>query len=233
MADVERLARRGPLDRLFGRGGLRETDLGRGRRLIELSPRSARPLVPAFKSYVRRAVGTAWPSTTSILGYLDIAFELFIRGEREGEYPAEWYVQLSFGGCAGLAETSSEVAAHWASKWWAAERETIASLLVPRGFTPTRVTKTGDELTFLPVNDLGYVSFLKDGYAVDAETPPTHFELDASVDEIDEEGANELRRALERDWVGYMADGRCHCQLCDPAFDQAILANLPLELGGE
>lgn len=228
-ADVERLARRGALARLFGHGAPREVDIGSGRTLVELSPRGVRALAPAFKSYVRRTASPPWAATSSVVSYLDIAFELFVRGERQGATAPAWYVQLSFGGCAGMAETSSEVAAHWANKWWADERELIAGLLAPRGFTPTHVTGTGGELTFLPLGDLGYASFRKEGYRFDAETPPTHFEIDASVAEGNEEGAERLSRILEKDWAPYMADGRCHCQLCDPGFDHAILSDLPLE----
>jgi hypothetical protein len=230
-ADVERLARRGILDRLFGRGRPSEVDLGGNRKLIDLPSRSARPLVPAFTSYIRRAASPPWPATSSILSYLDIALEVYVQGERNGAAPPVWYVGLRFGGCAGMAETSSEVAAHWAARWCADERDRIASLLTPVGFTPSGVVDAGDDLTFLPLGDLGYASFKKDGYAIGGDTPVTHFEIDAAVTEVNEGGAEDLMRILEGDWVRYMADGRCHCQLCDPGFDHAILNELPLDQG--
>jgi hypothetical protein len=230
-ADVERLGRRGLLASLLGRGAPREMDLGKNRTLIELPSRNVRALIPAFKSYVRRAADSPWSATTSILSYIDIAFRVYVRGERDGDSPPAWYVQLSFGGCAGMAETSSEVAEHWATKWCADELEQIAALLAPNGFVPSRVDGTTEGPTFLSLGDLGYASFQKNGYSVDADTPATYFEIDAAAVEGNEESAENLLRVLERDWVRYMADGRCHCQLCDPGFDHAILADLPLDLG--
>jgi hypothetical protein len=230
-ADVERLGRRGVLGSLFGGGGPSEVDLGGNRKLVELPSRNVRALVPAFKSYVRRTAGSPWSATTSILNYLDIAFNLYVRGERDGASPPAWYVQLSFGGCAGMAETSSEVAAHWATKWCLDELEQIAALVKPGGFVPSRVDGATDGPTFLPVGDLGYASFQRNGYSGDAETPATHFAIDAASIEGNEESAEDLLRVLERGWVRYMAGGRCHCQLCDPGFDHAVLADLPLDLG--
>ena len=227
--DADRLARRGLLARIFRTGGLREAQLGPNRTLLELPSDNVKAVVPAFESYIRRKVGTPWPATKSVLDYLDFAISLYVRGEREGDATAEWYVQLTFSGCAGQAETSAELAAHWATRWWADERAEITRLLAAGGFSATHLDDPDDEVTFLPLGSLGYASFRKAGFWVDDEAPPTHFEIDTAVaEELDDDG-EALVEALEGQWVSLMSDGRCHCQLCDPGFDHARLTSLPLD----
>lgn len=224
-ADIERFAKGGFFARFFGGGVPRETSIGANRYLTELPARSVQALVPEFKSYIRRKVGSPWPATKSILEYLDIAFRVYARGEREHDGPTRWYVQLSFGGCAGMAEISSEVAAHWAARWHAEERERIASILTPAGFSPSHHNDAHDDLTFLPVGEAGYAAFKKEGYS-EGDVPPTHFDLDMAAVEGNEENAEALLRSLEASWVEFMSDGRCHCQFCDPRFEDGRLEEL-------
>jgi hypothetical protein len=226
VADVERLQTRGLLARWLGRKNSREFQLGRDRRLVDLPSKNVSALGPEFKAYLRRKLPTPWPSSKAMLSYLDIALKVFVRGETHGDSAREWYIQLSFGGCAGMAQTSSEVAAHWAALWYAEESDHIARTLQGKGFTPTLLDGTGEELTFLPLGPYGYVSFLKAGYSLDPDEPTTHFELDAAVTDRNDDEAQPLLAALESGWVAFMSDSRCHCQLCDPGFDHRQLAEL-------
>jgi hypothetical protein len=227
-ADPDRLAQRGFFARLLRRREPKEVELFGGRRLTELPADRVQALVPELKSYVRRQVGSPWAATQSMLDYLDIAFEVLVRGQREGDSPRQWYVQLDFGGCGGMAEISSAVAAHWARRWYADEHERIAAILQPSGFVPSRSAGAADELTFLPVGELGYAAFQSEGYSEDDDSPARHFELDSAAIEGNEENAEALLRALEESWVELMSDGRCHCQLCDPGLDLGLLQGLPL-----
>lgn len=59
-----------------------------------------------------------------------------VRGERSGDEVSSWYVQMTFSACAGMADTSAEVAAHWAEIWYRRAGDELASNhFRPFGFT--------------------------------------------------------------------------------------------------
>lgn len=221
--DPKLTGRRGFFARLSGRGQEpRVVDLGRDRRLIDLATDGVQPLVPEFKKYILRRIGQPWPATQAILKYLDIATTVNLRGESEGDAPPILYVQLTFRERAGMTTISSAVAAHWASGWFGEERERITSILGRGGFTPTRASEPEGELTFLPMGDLGYAAFRAAAQDDAEEDESGPFRLDAAITEDDAQ-AEQLLRGLTEKWTSFMADGRCHCQFCDPGFDQARL----------
>jgi hypothetical protein len=89
------------------------------------------PLAARFRAFLAREIPTPHDASTQTLDYLDIKGipSLYLRGEREKGGEPEWYVQLGFSGCAGMAEVSAAAATSagpprrsatrtaWCSKW--------------------------------------------------------------------------------------------------------------------
>ena len=192
----------------------------RGRRTRSLSTRSspdghvslefpadaiALPLIGDFMTFVRKKLESKSAASQVVLEYMDLARpEIYLRGERgPGETKENWYVQVSFRGCAGMAETSAHVAAHWACLWYAAERARIrASILSPIGFAASEDAGSCAEDAFVPTREHGYAEFT-DGM----------FEVDASfLESMDDPEA--LLKQLQERYGPEFADGKCHCDLC-------------------
>lgn len=212
-------------DRLLGRhpmSGPTETTMGRDRVLLEIPSGPLRPLTDDFRKYVDRAFDDPWPSTMWVQEYLAMnVATTYVRGERSGNETPGWYVQLTFSACAGMADTSAEVAAHWAEIWYRRVGDELASkYFLPFGFTPERVETTGAAKLFVPLGGLGYGLFRAGEQASAADPEGRSFELDRSVLEtwngID----------LTREWQDLddalrdvRAAGVCLCQFCAPGLD--------------
>jgi hypothetical protein len=197
--------------------------LPNGDRHLEVDPR---PLTPALIRDLRRWVVGRLPhpseGTGVVLDYLrEIEPSLFVRGHRRvNDTTWQLYVQVSFSGCAGEAETSARAAVHLASFWYAAEHERLASEhLVPYGFTPDPYDPARDDPGFfLPAADLGYLEYVPPTARLAGEPA---FSLDHSLREA-LEGDARLDR-LEELYERFMADGRCKCQICQPDFGDATV----------
>ena len=155
-----------------------------------------------------------------LLQYLtDIEPTIYVRGlQRVGEQRPGFYVQVSFSGCAGQAETSARAAYHWAAQWYAAEHKRIESeYFAPFGFT---AAPPGDGevevMMFLPAGDLGYLEYQTEGPREPGESA---FDLDAAVAEAND--GNPLLERLDETFTPYMSVARCRCQLCEPDFGDA------------
>ena len=218
-----RPAKRTLVDRLLKRRPVRQTrwnSLGTSRMFMELPSEALTPLLERFGTWLDARFPEPWPATRTVRDYLDAGVaSLALRGEREGEdTPAEWYVQLSFSGCAGLGEVSARVAAHWAEHWLAGELEGLAhDVLRPAGFTPSGVDdRFAEHNSFLPMERGGYALYHPEPSPCHTQKGETltHFEVDEAA--IEELGSDDIIRRLESNHAGLMADGRCRCQLCDP-----------------
>lgn len=232
---MPRAAARSVADRLLGRhpvSGPTETSIGRDRVLLEIPSDTLLPLANDFRAYVDRAFDNPWPSTMCVRDYLAMnVVTTYLRGERGGHEVPSWYVQLTFSACAGMADTSAEVAAHWAEIWYRqAVHELASKYFLPFGFTPERVDTTGPAKLFVPLGRLGYALFHSDEEAGPADSESRNFELDWSVLET-LSGVD-----LTRDWQeldealsDVRAAGVCLCQFCAPGqdlsrFDQLSIA---------
>ena len=100
----------------------RVTALPNGDRLFELN---ADPLldrlIPDFLNWLRARLVPPSRASAVALEYLqEIKPTLYVRGE---QHPADsrpaFYVQMTFSGCAGMAETSARVASHWQASGFA------------------------------------------------------------------------------------------------------------------
>ena len=193
-----------------------------GDRLIEIPPA---PLNVSLVDDLRAWLDGRFPhpsrGTSVVLEYLSgVPPTVYVRGlQRAGAHEPEYYVQVTFSGCAGQAETSARAASHWTAAWYAAEHDRIASEhLAPFGFQPVSDAGEDEPMVFLPAGDLGYLEY----------TPPDArdegqgaFEIDQAVVEA-YEGSPLLTR-LDEVFAGYMRDPACRCQLCDPEFGDAAI----------
>jgi hypothetical protein len=213
--DARRLVRPpGFLARLLGRPGVPQA---LGAEFIELPGEDLKVLAGAFADYLRARMPVPTPSTRPVFDYLrDVGTKVDLRGEKRGS-GYDWYVQLYFSGCAGMAEISAEVAAHWAMRWYADEGGRIeADILGPRGFTAATVELAADPAVFLPVGSGGYAH-----YPVEPERPDDRrgFSIDGAATEWDEAEARRVQAWLEAHGAALVRQAGCHCQLCAPGFD--------------
>jgi hypothetical protein len=206
------------LDRMLGRTretGPRVTPMWK-RELIDLDAGELVPLTARFRAYLARKLPEPTDATRQVLDYLELDNipSLYLRGKREAAEP-EWYTQLGFSGCGGMAEVSALVACHWAAAWVGEELPALErEIFAPFGFNPTAGQTFGWPDRFLPVAQFGYLRYVPrderndDGVALEA---------DYAAMDGDEEAEARLADVAGRH-AGVLADGRCRCQLCAPAF---------------
>src|SRR5688500_5439911 len=117
-----RPAPRSLLDRLLGRTPTIAPawfEINRDRRIIDLPCVELQALGGSFRDHVASRFHPKSKATSSVLDYLGIGVtQVLVRGDASGSNPPEWYVQVTFSGCAGMAEVSAELAAHWAELWY-------------------------------------------------------------------------------------------------------------------
>lgn len=220
-------AKRSFWDKLLGRRRFQErteSELPNGTKLIELPAGDLARLGEDFGGFLERRIFEPWPATEVFFDYLaENVVSIYLRGEHTPETPApEWYVQITFSGCAGLAEISAELGSHWAEIWFTENRERITErYLEPFSFVPSPNRPVpGKRTAFLPVGRLGYAVYVGD-VDTDPEWPGSRlFELDAAATEAFElDGSLSRLRVLDEKFGSLMADGNCRCQLCMPDFD--------------
>jgi hypothetical protein len=214
------------LDRLLGRTrerSPRTVTMGHNRELLEVDAAELEPLVARFREFLAREIPVPHSASAQTLEYLDIKGipSLYLRAESEGGGEPEWYTQVTFSGCAGMAEISALVAAHWAEAW--ARRELPAlerEILTPFGFTPRKEQRFESTDRFLPMEELGYLHWLPEE---DREEDEVLFEVDHAVIEAIE-GTPDRLTAVSDQYAKLMTDGRCRCQLCAPEFEPLAVA---------
>lgn len=102
-----------------------------------------------FRGFVRERLTAPWPASRSACEYLDtIGWTLYLR-----RYPEGWFLQVTWTGCAGVAETSAALATHWTRLWWEARSPSIPDVTVD----PSR-WGDGSDPPFAPVGDV-YVAW--------------------------------------------------------------------------
>lgn len=204
--------------------------LGQGDVLLEMPCEPLHPLADDFRRFVDTAFDHPWVSTQSIRDYLAIGVTtIYLRATRSGDEPPDWYVQVTFSGCAGMADTSAEVATHWAELWYRRVHEDLASKYFhPFGFTPAEIEATGPAKRFVPLGRLGYALFYTDDEAADLEAA-SKFEVDGSVHEaLSDLDLTEDWRELDQALSDVRAAGACLCQLCAPRLDLSRFERLSL-----
>jgi hypothetical protein len=228
-----RAAPRSLADRVLGRhpmSGPTETPIGRDRVLLDIPAGPLRPLADGLRTYVDRAFDDPWPSTRNVRDYLAMdVVTTYLRGDRKGREAPAWYVQLTFSACAGMADTSAEVAAHWAEIWYRQAGDELAAMyFLPFGFTPARADPPGPARLFVPLGGLGYAQFQRDE-ETGSVSAGGHFELDQSV--LETLSGVDLTRDLEEldeALSDVRAAGVCLCQFCAPRLDLSRFERLSI-----
>lgn len=222
------------IDRLLGRASAPAPawfDVSRERRMITLPSGAFAKMGPAFTDYVANKFPKPWKATSAILEYLRLDItNVYVRGESAGKNPPEWYLQLTFSGCAGMAEVSAELAVHWAQRWYAErEAELLAKYFKPYNFTPNgRIEGAPSPTIFVPLGAAGYARFEPTPRPVDEEYIESRYlEIDASAMETLGDGEREtIMRTLDEKLPPMLEGGGCRCQLCSPDFDAAACDRL-------
>jgi len=214
-----RPTKRNFFDRLLGRQRFSEPEyIEMGEKtLVTIPPAELEGLGKELYAYLNRKIGDPSEATKGIFGFLDeIGSEIYVRGER-GDGKEEWYLQFSYSGCAGMAEVSAAVCAHWVNIWFESERHDIfKKWLEPYGFNPDPVSGNGGTKDFfMPTADFGYALLYEDPTVIfvgDGEEK-VHFELDAACTEGNGEWGDSWG-GIEEKSVAAIKAGVCFCQLC-------------------
>jgi hypothetical protein len=205
------------------------TQIERDRRLITLDGSCIGTLPDAFYRDLERRFSSPWKSTEVMLAYLrEAAMTAYLRGETRADEPPEWYVQLTFSGCAGLAEVSSTLAVHWAERWYADQVSAVtAKFFEPCGFKPNgRTEPTNTALRFVPIGQGGYGIIDPSGLGVN-DRPM--LDVDQWLLEANEEADPTVM--LERVYAAassLRSSESCHCQWCEPDLDPTALDQVAL-----
>ena len=229
-----RAAPRSMLSRLFSKPSateVKEHQLGSsGHALITVPCEPLAALADEFRAFVAQAFPKPWSATEYIKDYLADrrTITIYLRGDRAGDAPPTWYVQVSFSAAAGMCDTSAEVAAHWADIWYRQRgAELAARHLLPFGFTPDHADGPPQTAWFVPIGPLGYALFYADDDPLADEA--RHFELDHAVVETFED--NDLTtewREMAEALKDVRTARRCLCQFCAPELDQARFESLAI-----
>lgn len=216
------------MNRLFGRtqSAPQWRPLGANRQLITVPADDLDALGSEFRDHVVARFEKPWAATRAIIDYLGIdVTTVYVRGDREGDQPPEWYVQLTFSGCAGMADTAAELCAHWAERWFREDRDRITSeILRPNGFEPSgRTVPAGTSMVFVPIGAAGYAIYRASPNDGDDELEhgaSRYFEVDGSAyDHLDDAEVADAMRALDEHVRPLIPSDRCCCQWCSPTLD--------------
>jgi hypothetical protein len=190
-------------DRLRGRKPPSVSSLSfpNGRTMLEFPTDAIHAaLAHDYLAFVRGRLTQPSQASQVVLDYLQLGQpRIYLRAERAAsQTEGPWYVQVTFSGAAGMAETSARVAAHWAALWYAARAGTINErILGPAGFSATGAEPL-ENMAFADAGEYGYAELEEGAFAFDAS----------------------FRKQLEQQHGPDVADGRCRCQMCSgPAAD--------------
>ena len=220
------------LDRILGRTRTNEpkvSELKNGSKFFDIRCDDLKPIAEAFKTFLKGKLPKPWPATKSIFGYLDLSTcRIYVRANQDTEGgPRNSYVQISFMGCSGMAQTTSEVCAHWAEIWWKEKKQLIIEQYFnPFGFVPAD-DQDAETFMFLPLN-LGYARFVGEKKTRSEFPESRFFDVDDSLRETLDDKAGMAFRQLDDRFAELFSDGRCRCQFCAPEFDATTVEGLLL-----
>ena len=157
-----------------------------------------------------------WNATKAFVEYVDIGVATLLRGETDPDELPLWYVQLSFSGCAGMADVSSELAYHWADIWLRNELNQINETILRReGFTATGKFEPIDApVRFVPIGTTDFSTYA----AATLWNRQFEFEIDGGITESLDDDGERLVAAIAQEFGELMADGKCRCQLRAPDY---------------
>jgi hypothetical protein len=230
-----RAAARTIWDRLFGRKPAvvapEWKEWGKDGQFIDLPADDLKGIGWDFRDHIVKRFPKPWKATKSVIEYLGKDQpHIYIRGEKTGNKPPEWYLQLSFSGCAGLAEMSAELSAHWAKRWFEENRTDIVTrYLQAYGFEPNgRTEPIAFSDPFVPFGNVGYAIYNPKARLREEDYPYCrYFCFDQGFMEfMDEEKVSEFYRKIDKELPPVLPKDLCCCQWCNPNFDTAVCDKL-------
>ena len=130
-----------------------------------------------------------------------------------------------------MADTSAEVAAHWAEIWYRQAGDELASkYFLPFGFTPERVDTTGPAKLFVPLGRLGYAQFHDDEEAGPEIRRTATSSSMVRPRDIERSGLDAGWQELDEALSDVRAAGVCLCQFCAPRQDLSRFDQLALTM---
>jgi hypothetical protein len=129
-------------DRLFGRKSVVVTPewqaMGKDSHSIDLPVGNLSGIGTEFRDYIIKRFRKPWAATKTVIEYLKIgSIDVYLRGERSENDPDALYIQLSFSGCGGMAQTSADLAVHWAVRWYREKKQNLLNDIFNRtGLNP-------------------------------------------------------------------------------------------------
>jgi hypothetical protein len=213
------------IDILFRRqrySNVKKYAAGGDREITELPVDGLKGLSDHFTSFIAKQFAEPNESTRSFIDYLKIgAITIHVRGESGiNAIAPDWYIQFTFSGCAGMAEVSAELGAHWAKSWYEKTNEELTeNYFKPFGFTPTGMLDESMQSIFVPVRSFGYALLNKKPYD-EGYIGSRYLEFDQAY--LESAGDEEIKKLsqidsfVEKD----LLNGGCHCQFCDPSFKE-------------
>ena len=195
--------------------------------IIDLVPGDLTLLKKDFIAFLHQKLPQPWKSTNNIFNYLDLdVTEILLRAEKNIDTGTNsCYVQLSFSGCAGMGEVSANVATHWASVWFKANRDVLEQEhFKPFGFIPKEPgPNDGPEPIFVPLSEGGYAQYYPEPQLkfIGDQKMHFHFDVDAATLESENDNGLSLMTQTENSFTSIMASGKCRCQFCSPEFIQS------------
>lgn len=216
------------MDRLLfrtRRAGVQRTTWGDVTHLEFAVPDALAALPDVAKAWIRERVPASDTSARVVIDkYLTLPVgRVSLRGE-EKKGVVTTTVDFIFSGCAGVAETSAAVAAHWFDRWWREDRAAIEIACAGSGVAFIDVFRFEGESApiFLPLKEGGYALY------TDALSLPPTPDLPPPEDlpwlEIDDalyatrSDVEQVMPALKNFAQTLFADRRCRCVMCDPTF---------------
>jgi hypothetical protein len=209
------------------RAGVRRMAFGDAAHLEFVLPPALTSLPAMAHAWMRAHLPASDASARVILDeYLSASVgDVYLRGE-ERDGVTRTSVELIFSGCAGLAETSAAVVAHWCERWWREDRAAIERACAKSGVTLVDVLRTEGEVgpLFFPLKQGGYALFT-DAKAVPPSPglpPPEGLPWLEVDDALHEQRADvdETLVALKRIAEQVFVERHCRCALCDPDYER-------------
>lgn len=201
---------------------IKKTALGKENVLYELPLNNLKNFPKDFLSFIKTNIPEPSEATSIFIDYLSIdIFSIYIRGEgEENSSDINWYIQCSFSGCAGMAQTCSELASHWVELWYLKNSaELYAKYFAPIHFSPQSIRPEDPPFCFIPVETLGYARLINDLEADNEDqTGSRYLQFDESTIEAMDDKELEHLSKLDPFIEDKFLHSTCHCQLCDPQF---------------
>jgi hypothetical protein len=201
--------------------------MGKDSHSIDLPVGNLSGIGTEFRDYIIKRFRKPWAATKTVIEYLKLgSIDVYLRRAGPENDPDALYIQLSFSGCGGMAQTSAELAVHWAVRWYREKRaEVDKQYFQPFGFVPSGGTEpTGSSEYFVPLGVGGYAQYDPRAPLEDESYPYSQFFcLDqAAMETLSETEMKSFNQAIDQKLHPMLPKDSCCCQWCNPGFDPTV-----------